>query len=70
MSDGTILRCVVACSRARDGRGRWRVENETCARLMSAGSSHTIAATTAKAAAELGAWIKRRGDEIAREIGA
>lgn len=68
MSLDIIHRCVRACSQARDGRGRWRVADDTARRLMQAGSSHTIAAMTAQAAADLGAWIRRRGDEVAREL--
>lgn len=68
MNYNTILRCVNACAQARDGRGRWRVADDTARRLMQAGSSHTIAAMTAQAAEELGAWIRRRSDEIAREL--
>jgi len=62
-----ITRCVAHCSQARAWRGRWRMQDQTCARLMQAGSTHTIAAMTAHAAAALGAWIHERAGAIARE---
>lgn len=60
--------CVLRCAQARDWRGRWRQQENTQTRLQAAGTSPTIAAMTALAAAELGAWIRQRSDEIAREI--
>ena len=65
-----ILGCIAACAEARDGRGRWRHQANTQTRLQLAGSTPMIAAMTAQAAAELGAFIRRRGDEIARELAA
>ena len=63
-----IARCVTACAEARDWRGRWRVQAITQSRLAALGTSATVASMAAQAAAELGAWIRQRGDEIAREV--
>lgn len=68
--DYAILRCVEDCATARDWRGRWRTRDRTSARLHALGSTPTIAAMSAQAAAELGAFIRQRGDEIARELAA
>ena len=63
-----IARCVRLCAEARDGRGRWRTQASTQSRLEALGTSATVASMTALAAAGLGAWIRQRGDEIAREV--
>lgn len=44
------------------------MERETSAALVQAGSTPTIAAMTAQAAAAVGAWIHERADDVAREI--
>lgn len=62
-----ITRCVRHCAQSRDWRGRWRIERATSAELHASGSTPTIAAMTAHAAAALGAWIHERAGEIAME---
>lgn len=65
-----IARCVTSCAAARDWRGRWRIQASTQARLAALGTSTTVASMAAQAAAELGARIRQRGDEIARRLAA
>lgn len=67
-SAAIISRCVQRCADAKDGRGRWRMDRETSAALVQAGSTPTIAAMTAQAAAAVGAWIHERAGEVAREL--
>lgn len=50
------------------GRGRWRERDATMAHLIDRGTTQTIARETANAAANLGAWIHERADEVAREL--
>lgn len=69
-SDATISRCVQHCAQARDWRGRWRIERQTHAELRASGSTETVAAMTAAAAARIGAWIHERAAEVAREVAA
>lgn len=69
-TDAIISRCVAHCAQSRDGRGRWRMERETGAALAQAGSTPTIAAMTAKAAADVGAVIARRYGEAVRGMAA
>lgn len=64
----TIARCVQHCAQARDWRGRWRERDATMAHLIDRGTTQTIARETANAAANLGAWIHERADEVAREL--
>lgn len=68
--DAIIARCVRHCAQVRDGRGRWRMERDTRDALMQAGSTPTIAAMTAKAAADVGAVIARRYGEAVRGLAA
>lgn len=52
-----IRRCISHCASRRDGRGRWRAENTCAARLISAGTSATVADACAAAASRIGAWL-------------
>lgn len=56
-----ITRCVRECASARDDRGRWRQERRLADELRAAGDTETIAALTAKAAAEVGRAIAAMG---------
>jgi hypothetical protein len=56
----TIERCIRDCSKAIDNRGRWRPERACAAKLLSGGTTPTIAAATAQAAARFGEWLSQR----------
>lgn len=58
MTDTQLLTdCIRACATARDGRGRWRVEQATAAKLARPGESAGISAMQAAAARRLGEWL-------------
>lgn len=48
-----VQRCIERCVKAKDGRGRWRAEND-CVAQLGAGA---VAADTAAAARRIGTWL-------------
>ena len=58
MTDVQVLYdCIRACATARDGRGRWRVEQATAAQLARPDEPTGISAMQAAAARRLGEWL-------------